>query len=541
MNQTWRRLPSRASFFVLLVLFGANVIRTYTLGMDDRPPKWLVEAIPPALSDLAFGNRDGYTSLNVVNDVFYTNLQGKRDGATVNRAIREVMALNPHAVSSQTQLLGDEDKGIVDLIKISFRLFGYSTASPLHLYFVLLFLSALTFAVTFNALFCHTVLGGFLVAHYLFLPTVFYHVQLQSVLALRFLPVLSMIACLHCLLFATRSRFTVLELVALALQIGLIVFVVHMRIVTMWQVAIIAVITMLAFARITYANHSRSARGTLQRFIPAVIPIIFVLGGLAGLTAYRSVAYDQRYFREDQLVTRSFWHNIFSGLAFNPALAERYQLKVDDFSIVRAVGRITTENRHAGEWEAIESNTEGLLKLLGTAPASYDRLAGYAFLDLCLHREMKQCVATAIYYKPLSLLRHLAWLYGFRRDVPDVAIFVSPENNVMEFHLNSLKDSLDRTGLRFRLWDPLAIFMVVSFAIILYTTEDIVRITDAAAGVVLTAGTVLPSVVGYPSMHTVAEPAIAMAASLYCGVAVLLGRGVGWQRAYRLLHSIKIQ
>ena len=111
----------------------------------------------------------------------------------------------------------------------------------------------------------------------------------------------------------------------------------------------------------------------------------------------------------------------------------------------------------------------------------------------------------------------------------------------MEFHLNSLKDSLDRTGLRFRLWDPLAIFMVVSFAIILYTTEDIVRITDAAAGVVLTAGTVLPSVVGYPSMHTVAEPAIAMAASLYCGVAVLLGRGVGWQRAYRLLHSIKIQ
>lgn len=535
----WRRLLSCASFVVLLVLFAANVFRAHSLGMAHSPSPWVVFAIPPALSDLVFGNRHGYTSLNVVNDAFYAALQGKHDGDTVNRAIREVMALNPHAVSSQTQLLGDEDKGIVDLVKISFRLFGYSAASPLYLYFVLLFLSALIFAITFSTPFFHTVLGGFLVAHYLFLPTVFYHLQLQSVLAPRFLPVLSMIACLHCLLFAMRSRFTVLELVALALQVGLIVFVIHMRIVTMWQVAIIAVITVLAFARITYENHWRSARGTLQRFIPAVIPIVFVLGGLTGLNAYRSAAYDQRYFREGQFVTRSFWHNIFSGLAFNPVLAERYQLKVDDFSIVRAVGRITVNNGHAGEWEAIGGNSEGLWELRW---ASYDRLARDAFLDLCLHRELKQCVATAIYYKPLSLLRHLAWLYGFRRDVPDVAVFVSPElGNVMELHLESLKRSLDTNGLRFRFWDPLAILMVLSFAIILYTTRqrDTVGTPDVIAGVIFVAGTTLPTLVGYPSMHTIAEPAIAIAASLYCGVAVLLGRAVDWQRGSRFLHRMK--
>lgn len=81
-----------------------------------------------------------------------------------------------------------------------------------------------------------------------------------------------------------------------------------------------------------------------------------------------------------------------------------------------------------------------------------------------------------IYYKPLSLLHHLSWLYGFRHDVPDATIFVSAEiGNIVEVQLDSLKAWLDRTGLRFRIWDPLAVFMVISFAIILYTREDTIR------------------------------------------------------------------
>ncbi len=531
----WKRLLSGASLTVLLVLFAANVIRAHTLGMDHSPPLWVVLAIPPALSDLAFGNRDGYTSLKAVNEAFYASLQGKRDGPLVSRAICEVMALNPDAVSSQTELIMDDDKGIVDLVKISFRLFGYDIASPLYLYLVLLFFSALIFAMTFNTPFFHAVLAGFLVAHYLLLPTVFYHPQLQSVLALRFLPVLSMIACLHCLLFATRSTFTVLSLMALALQVGLMVFVIHMRSVAVWQVAVVGVITLLAVAKIAYKEHFGSRRGTLA-FISAIAPALFVAFGLAGLSAYRSAAYDQRYFREGQILTRVFWHNIFSGLAFNPVLAERYRLRVDDISIIRAVSRYMTDGGRASDWEAIGGTSEHLSKLRWEF---YDREAGQALLDLC-SRELGQCLATVIYYKPLSLLHHLSWTYGFRHDVPDVAIFVSPEiGNVMELQLAYLKSSLDGTGLRFRIWDPLAIFMVIAFAGILHMTQDTVRATDVLAGIILTAGTVLPSLIGYPSMHTIAEPAIAIAASLYCGVAVLLGRGVDWQRISWLLHRMK--
>ena len=539
-KEKWRRLLCSASFFLLLVLFAANVIRAHTLGMDRTPPLWVVLAIPPALSDLVFRNRDGYTSLKTVNDAFYASLQGKRDGPLVERAIREVIALNLDAVSSPTELIMDDDKGIVDLVKISFRLFGYSIASPLHLYFVLLFFSALIFAMTFNTPFLHAVLAGFLVAHYLFLPTVFYHPQLQSVLALRFLPVLSMIACLHCLLFATRSTFAVLPLTALALQVGLMVFVIHMRSVALWQVAVVGAITLLAVAKIAYAKiayekHFGSTREILA-FISAIVPALLVAAGLAGLSAYRSVTYDQRYFREGQILTRVFWHNIFSGLAFNPVLAERYQLKVDDISTIRAVGRLMTDGGRASDWEAIGGTSEHLSKLRW---GFYDRLAGQVLLDLC-RRELGQCLATVIYYKPLSLLHHLSWTYGFRRDVPDVAIFVSPEiGNHVERQLASLKVSLDSTGLRFRLWDPVAIFMVLSFAIILYAINDTPRTTDVIAGIVFVAGTTLPTLVGYPSMHTIAEPAIAIAASLYSGIAVLLGCGIDWRRAGRLLDGVK--
>jgi hypothetical protein len=531
-TKKWRRLLCSASFFILLVLFAANVIRAHTLGMDRNPGKWVFFAIPPALSDLVFGNRGGYTSLKAVNDVFYAAVQEDPiTGDKIDRAIRAVMALNPVAVSSQTVLAIGDDKGIIDLVKISFRLFGYNKASPFYLYFVLLFLSALIFALTFNAPFFHTVLASFLVAHYLLLPTVFYHTQLQSVLALRFLPVLSMIACLHCMLFATRPTFSVLGLTALALQVGLLIFVIHMRSVTMWQVIVVGVFTLLVLGRRAYQSHFRLTRRTLQCFIPAIIPILFVMSGLAGLSAYRNVAYDQRYHRGEELLTRVFWHSIFLGLAFNPALAERYQLKVDDYSAVRAVSQITIETGHASEWNAIGGSSTGFRW------AAYDLLARDALLELCLHREPGQCVANVIYYKPLSLMRHLAWLYGFRDDIPDRAIFVSAgwAGNAMGADLDALKASLDRTGLQFRLWHPIAIFMVVSFAIILFATNDTPRMADVIPGIVLTAGTAIPTLVGFPSLHTIAEPTIAIAASLYSGIAVLFGCGIDWRQAGKLV------
>src|SRR5215467_6261771 len=194
------RLVSAAGLFVLLVLFGINVMRAWALDMGYYPPLEVVNAIPPALSDLAFKNHDGYTSLKAINDAFLTSLRNnpmfgfgeirlRYVGEMIDRAIGEVLTLNPDTISRETVLLGigdgslyPDDKGLTDLVKLSFKIFGYKAASPLYLYFSLLFLSGLIFVLAFNTTFCQTVLAGFLVAHDLLLPVVFYHLQLQSVL-----------------------------------------------------------------------------------------------------------------------------------------------------------------------------------------------------------------------------------------------------------------------------------------------------------------------------------------------------------------------
>jgi hypothetical protein len=543
------RLVSAAGLFVLLVLFGINVMRAWALDMGYYPPLRVVDAIPAALSDLAFQN-DGYTSLKAVSDAFFTSLQNNttfrfgeirsRDGEMIDRAIGEVLALNPDGVPRETEVLGADDKGVIDLVKLSFKIFGYKAASPLYLYFSLLFFSGLIFVSAFNTTFCQTILAGFLVAHDLLIPVVFYHLQLQSVVHPRFLPVLSMIAALHCALFMVRGTVSAFGVLALALQVGLMIFVIHMRSVAMWQVAIIAIITVFVFAHITYkcyfaSDALRSRRLTLQRFVRAAIPILFIAIGLVGLTEYRKVAYDQRYLRGDETVTHVFWHSIWHGLAFNPDLAKRYQLKVDDFSVVSAVGRFMSDNARTAEWESIGGNSAGYSRLRW---APYDRNAGEALVDVC-SREPGQCLATVFFYKPLSLLAHLSWLYGFQRDIPDVGIFVPAglDNvTVMELHLGYLKESLDSRGRRFLLWDPLGIFMAISFAVMLWVRDEAIPRTDLVVTSMLGLGTLIPTLIGYPSMHTIAEPAIAVGAFVYCSSALLLGRAIDWRRAYSLLR-----
>jgi hypothetical protein len=394
-----------------------------------------------------------------------------------------------------------------------------------------LFLSGLLLIGSFNNLLCHTFLAGFLVSHYLILPTIFYHLQLQSVLAPRFLPVLSILACLHCLFFAARGAVTSLGLAALVLQIVLLIFVIHMRSVTTWQVATIAMSSALAIARIGYEYYKtptefRSGHAALGRIACTIIPIIIISAGILGLSVYRKVAYDERYLRGDQIVTRVFWHNIFSGLAFNPQLSERYRLKVDDLSIVRAVGRFMVDNGRAQEWESIGGISEGYSKLHW---AAYDRIAGEALAKIC-RDQLRECVATILCYKPISLLRHLSWLYGLRDEIPDVTIFVSPElGNAMELQLGYLKTSLGKTGLGFSLWDPLAVLMILSFAAICHIQQDRVSQMDVVSLVMLAIGALIPTLIGYPSMHTIAEPAIVLPAILYCGLAFLLGRRFRWR------------
>jgi len=546
MNQRSRRtLAARlVGASVVLILFAANIGRMFSLGMEDRPPIWVVDAIPIALSDMVFGHRNDYTSLVAVDTVFYNTLESppglKHDSNLVARAIANVLALDPRTISRESKLpgrtLGTDDKGIVDFVKVAFSLFGYANERIIYLYFIFLFISISLLLLSFGeTAFPPLAVGAYLAAHYLILPMVYYNGQLQSVLALRFLPVLGMMPCLHCLYFALRPRATAASLGALAVQVLLLAFVLHMRSVTAWEMAIVAVAGAAATLRVASIRRRSSPGPTSQalgRFdllgplIPAGLIIVCVLG----LRVYRQTIYDVRFSQGNQMVTRVFWHNILSGLAFDPALAARYNLKVDDFSEKRAVGVYLTATGRADRWQAMEGGTPRLHWI------DYDRAAGELFWAIGRH-DTADFLATALYYKPLALAHDLAWLYGFQREVPDIDIFVSPEiGRIMEVELKGLQGSLDRHGQRFILWSPPTLLLVIAFSALLLLQPTRVPPRDWVPFAILAAGSLIPTFVGYPGLHAIAEPAIMCAAVLFVCVTVLAalalaGLGVPWAKA----------
>jgi hypothetical protein len=516
-----------AGGLLLVMLGGANLARVRSLGMDTHLPFWVVDAIPPALSDLSYGLRGDYTSLKAVSEAFYgslgPNIQGDpgRNAAQVNRAIAQALSLNPMTISRKTVLLSGDDKGIVDLVKLTFLLFGRDSARIIYGYFAILFFSIILFVASFRTTFLPLVLAAlFLAAHYSILPLAYYNPQLQSVLALRFLPVLALVACLHCLYFTLWPQVTPVGVGSLMLQIVILVFTIHLRSVAIWQVALI---TLAGAAHCSSREreevHDPGRVGLRFRFHlrPAtLLPALLALIGLLGLSQYRKSFYHERYRNGEVMTTRPFWHNIISGFAFQPYLARRYQLKVDDSSEAHATGRFLTEEGRGAEWSAIGGMmmTEPWIWSSGFSRlrlGAYDRLAREFFWSVAYQHPFA-FLSTFVYYKPVSLVRHLLWVYGFRRDIPDIAIFVSPDvGDAMAVQLAGMQENVDRLHLRFSLWNPAALLTGLALALI-WSSSPLRRSPRQFQPVAwVVAGSLLPSVVGYPGMHTIAEPILLVA------------------------------
>ena len=214
------------------------------LDFFNRQPFWVADAIPAVISELYYGHTKRYTALESVNRRFHARVD--REVATarqINAAIRRLEETANEDPGPAYVLLGPDDKGIVDLIKGGFLLFGARTESIVTFYFALLALSCGLYVVAYwrspSAL---LLLAAFLAMFYLVMPMMMHNGQLRSILALRALPILSMVACLHVLLFMANSlhaRVRAWQVVLLALQVLLITFAIHLRSTTLWQVATI--------------------------------------------------------------------------------------------------------------------------------------------------------------------------------------------------------------------------------------------------------------------------------------------------------------
>jgi hypothetical protein len=224
--------------------FWLVVDRTVDLEMDTHPPVRVVAAIPFALSELYFHHPKRYTALVSVQERFFGALPDRAVGAReYNRAIRRVADITAEQLGTEYILVGPDDKGIIDLTRWGFQVFGYEVESVTTMYYTLMLASCLLFVLAFwrspSAL---LLIAAFLTMLYLAMPSVRYNAQLTSLLTLRVMPVLSMMACLHVVLFMVGSlsrRPAGWQFGVMTLQVALITFVIHVRTPNVWQVATI--------------------------------------------------------------------------------------------------------------------------------------------------------------------------------------------------------------------------------------------------------------------------------------------------------------
>ncbi len=523
-------IPRRASCIaflccaIVVFAYGASLQRAKTFGMRTQVAPLVFQSIPAVLSAQVFGHDKPFTSLESVSAMYYAELSDyATDAGLINSAIQKIRNSNiSRSEDPRYRLLFPDDKGIVDFVSIAFRIFGLKAQSPFDLYFLLLLLSSACFVAAFRNHPSHLLLlASFLATYYLVLPMIALNPQLYSILHSRANPLLSMVACLHCLLFAIRGRVSGAQVLLLGVQIVLIIFVLHLRTTTIWQLVSIAALSIVA-AIYFYLRPIDQESVRRRNILAASLPVILLITALFGLNVYRSHAYPIEYHRGEQILTRTFWHNIFSGFAFHPRFSERYALRVDDVSIMLATVAYLHEKNRAQEWQSMGVGPPGITIKNWTA---YDRVVKEMLVERC-SAYLGECIAAFAYYKPVSLASNLAWLYGLRSIPPDLDLFVSRDwGDAVKTQMLDLSAGLDKRGFRAFLWAPVALLLVLPF-VVLMMAEGILDLSIAfIACAVLFIGSTVPTLIGYPIPFTLSDPGIALGMLLYfsfCAAATIL-------------------
>jgi hypothetical protein len=554
-TRTATRLASLVGLALIVAAFAMLVSRAVTLDFFNRQPVWVADAIPAAVSELYYGHDKRYTALESVRRRFFARVDREVATArTVNAALRRLEETAEPSRGEPYVLLGPDDKGIVDLIEGGFLLFGLRAESITAFYFALLALSCLLYVGAFwRSPAALLLLAAFLGMFYLVEPMIMHNGQLRSILALRVLPILSMVACLHCLLFMAASvhaRVQAWQVVLVALQVMLIAFTIHLRSTTLWQVATIlgfgvavaAVPAVWSAVRKTPSQTLPLAGGGLRgglraanrsALLAAGVTIGLMAGGYLGLQAYQAVALPEEYRRGDEIATRVFWHNIFTGFAYHPELHARFKIWLDDVSIMAATGRYLQETGQQDRWLAMG----GKLPILDPGSGSASEFEGVKFApyDPAVKEMLfarcsalpRECLETLVWYKPVSLLGNLAWLYGLRPLPPDLEVTVSPYfGDLLKQQIIGMTSGMDDGGRRAFLWTPLVLLIVGPFVVLLLaeTRERTLAALWACVGLAL--GSTIPTVVGYAAPHTIGESGIAVGMLVYLGICAALAAGL---------------
>jgi hypothetical protein len=251
---------------------------------------------------------------------------------------------------------------------------------------------------------------------------------------------------------------------------------------------------------------------------------------------YQATVIPEEYRRGDEIATRNIWHNVFTGFAYHPAMRERYQLRLDDVSIEAATRDWLVENGRLDDWLAIGGRPPGppgvqesASAFEGVKLAKYDPLVKEMLIARC-SQYPRECLETVLYYKPVSLLENLAWMYGLRDLPPDLDVATSKyfgeQGDLLKRQFLGTSQRLDSAGLRASLWSPMALLVIVPFVLLLAVESAGRGWAALAAGAWLALGSTIPIEVGYAAPHTISDPSIAFGMVVYVGLCLALAEGL---------------
>jgi hypothetical protein len=545
-------LTSLLGLVLVTAAFAMTAARAEELELNTRVPIWVVDAIPPALSELYYGHRKRYTSLESVQRRFYDQVPRENSATAqeVNSTLRHLEETSDEDPGPAYVLMGSDDKGIVDLVEGGFVLFGLRLESVITFYFALLLASCVVYVAAYwrspSAL---LLLAAFLCMVYLIMPSVAYNPQLRSLLALRTLPILSMVACLHGLLFMATAAMRVQEgegrvgvrqavggwrqISLVTAQALLLAFTIHLRSTTLWEVAIIVGFGGVLLAVAVLGERVRRIGGWLGwpagRGLAGLLPVgvaVGVAGGLAlagvvGVKLYQSSVLPEEYQRGEQIATRNIWHNVFTGLAYHPGLRERYALRLDDVSIEAATRDWLIETGRLDEWLAIggrapdPSGNDAPSSFEGVKLAKYDPYVRDMLIARC-SALVRECLETVLWYKPLSLVNNLAWMYGFRNTLPDLDVTESRYfGDLLKQQFLGMAQGVDGHNQRAYLWTPRVLLILAPFVVLLLAESRPRELAALWAALALAVGSTIPMFAGYAAPHTVGDPAVAFGMLVY--------------------------
>lgn len=344
--------------FLILGILTSTFMQAKEKGMHQTLPEAVsrhVNSLGIAISELRYGLRgyQGYRRvLNTLSDNGITKDTAVlsnydktfeavlKDPNILNRAIGKAVSV-ADAASEGKYYLFREDKGLVDYYKLAFRVFGYKIESFFCLYFLFLILSiSMFFIVFYKRLDLLYLLLLFICGHFIIAAaTPMVGIELQTVHNPRFLPVLAVLPSIHLgLMVLGMHRFSKKVFICALVQAAILIFVIHIRTSTVYQVMFLGLLFLLASLWFWVKNrHIGKYVFNRIHFWPLVIVFI----GIFLLKAHLVINLQYPYTPATE--KHYFWYTVYLGLAAHPESMSKYGIEFSDSVVHNVVRKYLSE------------------------------------------------------------------------------------------------------------------------------------------------------------------------------------------------------